>query len=431
MVNQAGISRRQDRKRTSVYKSPMLWLALAVCVALGYGYAIAVPAVGVDDLAIEVYQQGGGFLRQSRITVWLLQSLTGLMAWQPHWPELFAALCLLLTGLLLAAVLCSVAGQPPSAVDTLLLAGGLLLYPFHAELLAYSNQCGIGFAMLLAVGALAAVRQHLFTGGGLPGAAAACVLLAFSVGYYESMAQLWLTLVMVLLLASAAAAPRRSMRWSWAVPAVLRGIWPLAGGLILRAVLTGFFCALTGTVGRDGAAAKTIYWFRRESPAQALRIFVREFLGNYLALPFGVPALALLVLACAALVLWAAVRRHGNGCGLLTAGLLVSIFSMGILQGTGSQMARASQCFAVFVPFVVWLLLRGRRGGLAVAVCALLLAVECFSLAKTFRVDRARWQYEEALLRQTAARLDALDPDGALPVVFSGLDILGAWYNML
>ena len=85
---------------------------------------------------------------------------------------------------------------------------------------------------------------------------------------------------------------------------------------------------------------------------------------------------------------------------------------MGILQGTGSQMARASQCFAVFVPYVLWLVLAAARPRrvLAGAVAALLLGSEAFSLNATFAADRARWQYERGLLADTAAALDALDP---------------------
>ena len=149
---------------------------------------------------------------------------------------------------------------------------------------------------------------------------------------------------------------------------------------------------------------------------------MREFLGCYGTLALAVPAIALLDLACAALIVWAAVRRHGNGCGLLAAALIAAQFSMGILQGTGSQMARASQCFAVFVPYVLWLVLAAARPRrvLAGAVAALLLGAEAFSLNATFAADRARWQYERSLLADTAAALDALDPGGALPVVFSG-----------
>ena len=37
-----------------------------------------------------------------------------------------------------------------------------------------------------------------------------------------------------------------------------------------------------------------------------------------------------------------------------------------------------------------------------------------------FWYNRQRWQYEQAQLQGIAARLDELDPDGALPVVFCG-----------
>lgn len=399
---------------------PALWLALAACILLGYGYAMAVPAVGVDDLAIETYQQGGQFLLQSRVTQFLLQAATGLLAYQRFWPELFAALCLAAAGVILAAVLYAAAACPPEPLGALLLAGGLLLYPFHAETFAYSNQIATAPGVLLAAAALGLGGRHILAGGHWRGALGAAVCLAFSLGCYESMAQVWLTMMFALLLTAAAAAPAKSRPWRWAVPAAVRGLWPLAAGLALRAALAKLLCALTHTAGADGAAAKTIYWLRRESPAEAVRIFIREFLGNYLALPFGVPALALLALACVALLVWALARRHGNGCGLLTLGLLVSVFAMGILQGTGSQMARASQCFAVFVPFVPWLLLRGRGKRLCAAVCAVLLAAECLSLNQTFAADRTRWRYEEGLLRAAAAQLDELDPTGSQPVVFSG-----------
>ena len=217
-------------------------------------------------------------------------------------------------------------------------------------------------------------------------------------------------------------APRRSVGAFWWLPAALRGALLLAAALAVRGALAGALRLALGVTGADGAAARTIYWGQRGGLLPALQIFVREFLGCYGTLALAVPAIALLDLACAALIVWAAVRRHGNGCGLLAAALIAAQFSMGILQGTGSQMARASQCFAVFVPYVLWLVLAAARPRrvLAGAVAALLLGAEAFSLNATFAADRARWQYERGLLADTAAALDALDPGGALPVVFSG-----------
>ena len=408
---------------SSLARRPALWLGLDALAVLGYGYAAAVPAVGVDDLAIAAYQQGGGFLRQSRVTVWLLQALTGLMAYRPHWPEVFAALCLAAAGLLLACLLYAASGRTPTVGGALLAAGGVLLYPWHAEILAYSNQCGIGFALLLAVAAAALVRRHLLAGwsAGWPGAAGAVACLTFSLGYYESMAQVWLTLVCMLLLTDAAFAPPRSRRWHWAAAPLVRGLWPLAAALLARKGLTIALCALTGTTGEDGAAAKTIYWLRRSSVGEALRIFVREFLSNYLSLPFGVPARALLVLGCAGLVVWAAVRRRGNGCGVLTAALLATLFALGVLQGTGSQMARTCQCFAVFVPYAAWLLLGSLpRRRIAAVLGAALLAAECLALNAGFAADRDRWRTEQAALQAVAARLDEMDPGRAVPVAFTG-----------
>lgn len=86
-------------------------------------------------------------------------------------------------------------------------------------------------------------------------------------------------------------------------------------------------------------------------------------------------ALALLALASWAVVLWVLLHRGGNGRALFAAGLIVSQFSLGILQGTGAQMARAVQCFAVFVPFAAWLWLapaldRGKQGGAKAIICA-------------------------------------------------------------
>lgn len=399
-------------------RKPAVWLVLAVLILAGYGYAMCVPAVGIDDLAIEVYQQGGGFLRQERITEFLMQAATGLLTFQTFWPELFAALCLAFAGMILAAILYAAAQRPVNVAGVLLLAGGLLLYPFHAEAFAYSNLILTALGILLNAVALWLAGGHILQGCQWRGAVWAAVCLAFSLGCYESLAQVWLTLVFALLLTKAVATPAGSCSRNWCIYAVLRGLWPLLAGLLLRSALAKLLCTWMNITGEDGAAAKTVYWFQRESVGEALRIFVREFLGNYLALPFGVPALALLVLACAALILWTAIRRHGNGCGWLTLGLLLSIFAMGILQGTGSQMARASQCFAVFVPYVAWLLLLEQKRSIGIVVCVLLLLVEGISLNAGIRLDRKRWQYEQAILQSVGQRLDALDAERNLPVVF-------------
>src|SRR5699024_10218441 len=92
------------RTLAQLARQPLYWAGLAALLALGYAYAMGTSAVGVDDLAIATYQQGGGFLRQSRITEWLVQALTGLLAYQRFWPEFWAAVCLALAGTGLAAV---------------------------------------------------------------------------------------------------------------------------------------------------------------------------------------------------------------------------------------------------------------------------------------------------------------------------------------
>ena len=419
-------------------KMPGLMAGLLVLLAAGYGYAMAVPAVNMDDLALDVYYQGGEFLRQGRFTVWLLQKFTGIMAYQRFWPELFAALCLLLAGLVLAAVLYRVSGRTPRALPALLLAGGLLVWPYHAELLVYANQCGMGLGFLLCAGALALARVHILEGRGQAGACGAACLLALALGCYESFAPVWLSMLLALLLCRALAAPAGSVKGKQNLGALARGLWPLAAGLVLRAGASALLRLAAGVSGADGTASKTIFWFSRASVREAVVIPLREWIDNYLAMAFGVPALALLLLAVLALLVWAVWRRgQKNGLLPLAVLLVLSQYALGILQGTGSQMARTVQCFAVFVPFAAWLLLepllagptaggpaakKKRRPARLAAACAAvaLLVAEVCSLADTFAFDRARWQYEAGVLQGVGAELAALDPSGSLPVAFCG-----------
>lgn len=415
-------------------RRPLLWAGLAVCLLAGYAPALfGGAAVGIDDLAIYIYQQEGEFLRQNRITQWLVQAATGLLTCRPFWPEFWAGIFLAAAGVLLAALLYAAAGQTPGTAGALLLAGGLLLFPYHAEILTYSNQVTVPFGMLLCVLALVLCRTHLAGGWrrGLPGAAGAAVLLAFALGCYESMAQVWLTLVFAFLLTAAQGMPAQSRRAWWAVPAVLRGVWPFAVGLLLRSGLAAAMRAALGVTGENGTSSTTIYWFRRESVDAAVKIFLHQSISCYITRAYMVPAAALLLGACVLLALWVGFRWRGNGSWLFAFGLLVSQFALGILQGTGSQKVRTCQCFALFVPFVAWLWLRdalpaGHAGRRCPAVwvgtllAAALLAVEGAGLNCGFAADRARWQYEQTLLRDVAARLDELDPGGTQPVVFTG-----------
>lgn len=407
---------------------PGLWLALAALALLGYGYAMTTPAVDMDDLAIATYQQGGEFLRQGRFTVWLLQAATGIMRYQRFWPELFFAVSLLLAGLVLAAVLYTAAQTPPQTAGALLLAGGLLLWPYHGEILMYANQCGVGFGYLLCALALALCMRWVLVGGRrfLP-YLGGTVLLAFALGLYESFAPVWLTLLFAVLLLDARAAAPHTRATKQILPPVGRGVLALVLALLWRGALAAALRAALGVTGGNDTAGKTIFWFTRGSLKEALVIPLREFLGNYGALAFAVPALALLALACLAFLAWLCAHRFGNGKTLLGAGLLLSQFALGLLQGTGSQMARASQCFAVFVPFAAWLWLapalarasRTKRA-LAVLLAVALLGVECLSLNDTLALNRARWRYEEDVLQSVAAELQTIDPDGTLPVAFTG-----------
>lgn len=406
-------------------RRPLLWVVLAVLAAAGYGYAMAVPAVDMDDLAIAVYQQGGEFLRQGRFTVFLLQAATGIMAYQPFWPEFFAAACLVLAGVAFAAAVYGAAGRSPRVPGALLLAGGLLLWPYHAEILMYSNQCGVGLGYLLCALAACLAWPHIQGGWakGVPGALTAAVCLAFALGLYESFAPVWLTLLFALGLVS----PVR--RFAPGLARLARGLWPLAAGLVIRGGAAAALRGALGVSGENGTASKTIFWFRRDSLRDAILIPLREFLNKYGAEALAVPALGLLLLACLALVVWAAPRPGRRLCAL---GLLVSQFSLGLLQGTGAQMARASQCFALFVPFVAWLWLapaldapqKPVRRALCAVLAVALLGTEAWALADGFRFGRDRWRYEAWLLEGAAAGIRALDPDGTLPVVFSGEVVL-------
>ena len=407
--------------------SPWLWAGLAVLAALGYGAAMAVPAIDMDDLAIDVYQQGGEFLRQGRFTVWLLEALAGIMHYQRFWPEFFFAVCLCAAGPVLAAAFGAAARQTVHWGEALLFSAGLLLWPYHGEILIYSNQCGVGLGYLLCAAALALSLPHLLGGGALAGAFGAAVLLAFALGLYESFAPVWLTLIFGALLLDAASREPHSCKGKDCFLAILRGAWPLAAALLIRKAFSALLCVICGVTGGNSTASKTIFWFRRASLRDALVIPLREWLTNYAASAFGVPALALLALACLALVIWAVRRRGGNGLRLYAAGMILSQFALGLLQGTGAQMARTTQCFAVFVPFVLWLWLapalrdsRAPRRILAAVCGAAVLAAELVSLTGTLRFNRDRWAYEEQILLDTAARLDELDPTGTMPVAFAG-----------
>ena len=48
------------RTLAQLARQPLYWAGLAALLALGYAYAMGTSAVGVDDLAIASYQQGGG-----------------------------------------------------------------------------------------------------------------------------------------------------------------------------------------------------------------------------------------------------------------------------------------------------------------------------------------------------------------------------------
>ena len=418
----------------SFFRRPALLLGLLALGALGFGYAIAVPAVNMDDLALASYYDNGEFLRQDRFTLWLLERFTGIMEYQAHWPELFAAISLALAGLLLAAVLYAVLGQKkPGTPAVLLLAGGLLVWPYHVELLVYSTQCGMGLDFLLCALALALSYRFILAGKAPWGALLGSVCIALALGCYQSFAVVWLVLVCVLLLTAAVAAPADSVNFKANALRLVRGAAPLLAGLVWRALASAALRGLMGVTGENTTTSTTIFWFQRGSLRDALLIPLREWIDNYLALPFGVPALALLLLAEAALVVYAFRRRKQvkNGFCFWVLALLLAQYTLGILQGTGSQMARTVQCFAVFVPFVAWLLLRDclprELAGLksaksiaATAVAAVLLVVEVLALADAFRFDRDRWQYEKMTLQTIGSELDALDPGGTLPVVFTG-----------
>lgn len=101
------------------------------------------------------------------------------------------ALSLVLAGILLAAVLYTAARRQTKQPGAQLLAAGLLLWPYHGEILMYSNQCGVGFGYLLCALALALALPHLLCGwrNSLPGACGAVVCLCLHWGCTKALPQ--------------------------------------------------------------------------------------------------------------------------------------------------------------------------------------------------------------------------------------------------
>ena len=240
---------------------------------VGVRYAMNTPAVDMDDLAIATYQQGGEFLRQGRITVWLLQALTGIMTYQHFWPELFFALSLVLAGILLAAVLYTAARRQAKQPGAQLLAAGLLLWPYHGEILMYSNQCGVGFGYLLCALALALALPHLLCGwrNSLPGACGAVVCPCFALGCTKLCPSL------------ADAAVRRPAAGCRGRGTSQPKSRKDMGQHSARTVAAGRGTGAAQRAGRpavrrkrreraDGTASKTIFWFQRDSVRAAVVI---------------------------------------------------------------------------------------------------------------------------------------------------------------
>ncbi|HJA26539.1 MAG TPA: glucosyltransferase domain-containing protein [Candidatus Fournierella merdigallinarum] len=416
--------------RRSFYRvaRPSVILGTLVILLAGYGYAALVPALDMDDLALNVYQDSGEFLRQGRFTTWLLQATTGIMRYQRFWPEVFAAVFLALAALLLVSILNLAAHRSASVFSSLLFVGAMCLWPYHAEILMFSSLCGMGLCFFLCATALAFSTGHISQGWrvGIPGALGAAVCLCFALGTYESFAAVWLSLVFAFLLLIAESDNISPLSIPRVVGMVIRGVWPLALAIVLRKGVSSLLALIFGVSGENTTSATSIYWFNRASVKDALLIFFREWANNYVALFFSVAAIALLDLACLALLIRLFRIRRGAGHVLLSFGLILSQFAIGILQGTGSQLARLTQSFAVFVPFVAWLVLEpylrqtNWKRILALLLSVFILVIEGVSLNQTFLFNRARWHYEEGILQDVASQLDKLDPSRELPVAFCG-----------
>ena len=424
-------------------KKPSFTVPLLLTVIVCYGYYLAVPSVGIDDLARERYVSGLLF-SQGRFSSTIISYALFFAKETPIIKDYIAVIFLSAAAAALAVVMKSSTQNKLKPALYTVFACLFVSYPLINEIYIYNGanlNISIGY-FLTAVSVLLAetvigtpdnrkkvVISTLFN----------CLIWIFLMSLYESFAFVYILLVCVVMVCKNYFA-EKEMTFREMIINVAVYAFPLVLGICLEFIIGKVIISafnISGTnYGANTAVAFSELFSVNGIISAVYSIFRKHFLAGLWYFPIGEFAFCLLVSVGAGIAL--CVKRKNAQYALYFLGMFFALFIMGILKA-GDLKYRISQAHAIFVVFMLVFSVhiitteiadaRGEKAGriaavTATALCTVLIAAQSVCLCRYFINDCARWAEEKDVLVTIGSELSKLESAESKPVYFIGEYIL-------
>ena len=407
--------------------------SLLLAAAAGYGYEITHSSLGVDDVCIGLYFDDGLGVAIGRWPFYLINKIFHVTEFEPFILELFAVLILMFAAIIWSGVLRYVFGKRLPVVCYAVFAAMFLDYSLIAELFIYYLQNGAAIIWTLtgiAVFDFYYIRIHsLERKQRLWHKFCMSLLVSVAVGFYEAAANVFLTGVVLIMLADCFGDNRMKIKKfrDFFMPLFLAARI-LVYAIIERSIITKLCMLVFGIEAYSYRSVGSMLRIIRY-PGRILTI-IRQILRDYLFVgaayyPIGLFVAASILFIAAVII--AAVRK--KNLYLLFLGIICygSLFVLSLPQGDALPY-RSNMMLSLFVAAVLFgaTILIFRCKYKAVNIIGLIAVISvlynsAFDLNHWFAFEYEKNQKELAVVDNVAFELEKGGYDiENKPVVFIG-----------
>ena len=409
-------------------KNTVKALLVVIAMVLAYGFYCTSYTINVDDV-FDSFWNGGRLIAAGRFTGYLIQTVTGFMTYSPFF-TMFLALCLYyVSGLTMAVVINNSTNGKLSANSLFVFWIMFVTYPLISEQIVYP------IIILLALGYLMITLSVylincFFSSKSVSNILLAVVLIVLSVDFYEAFASVFLTLIMVTVIARFCFSDEgKKVAFKNTALRILIATLILIVAIIIRFMISkAALFVYYGTTHAGYGGNNQVYWNQIGVFDCFIWLIRTVFFYYFWA---GINYLPIFIFAVCSLlgfiVFFVLSFKRKSALPIFAYALLIAAtLSLNVIMGIAAYYTMA-QSLVVFVSFIVMLLyfLAEKKKKLH-TIAAVIICILVLNQAKTLNnwsvANYERHSYEISVVDNIGQELEKEYDVKNKPVVFIGSD---------
>lgn len=415
----------------NIAKKKSFWIPFLVLTISAFAFGMLNRTVSWDDFGKEKYLGDGNVMLAGRWGMLIWHEITGTLDLNPFTDRFLATIFLVMASIMACVVMYKLSGKQKVWSYTIL-ASTILTYPLINEIWEYTganfiscgNMCLVTLALL-----------YILSGSGklsLKEIAVSSLILLLPVASYESAIFYYITFIAVIIFYQAYIFKKRYSFMDLIKEGLLFCI-PLAVAVVLR-FLIGYVLRLTFDIPYNHGGATMLFWDFSNIFGSLKMLVLRSgfFYGIVGLLYFPITVFVICSLLFGGVSVYGAIKEKRAGILGIGALVFVAVFFQAIVQGDSMPYRTATGSLALFVAFVVYLLVEKCEGKKLYPVIVGLVMLLCWQqsvyLNKIQSLNNQRSDNELAAIRHMGYRLES-EFDQNKPVVFVTSYMDGDWIS--